>query len=118
MPRFCNCNGLFASPRRSSDNLGSEFGDKCRDSTQVKIARAMSAGPADVAKTARIGNRIAVRFAYEWHDDSRNWFRSCGNENWEFDENSLVRLRFASINDLSIKETERKYQWGTRAPYG
>src|SRR6266850_1384650 len=57
------------------------------------------------------GNRIAVRFAYESHDDSQNWFRSYGNENWEFDENGLMRLRFASINDLPIKEAERKYHW-------
>jgi uncharacterized protein len=57
------------------------------------------------------GDRIAVRFAYEWHDDSQNWFRSYGNENWEFDKNGLMRLRFASINDLSIKESERKYHW-------
>jgi nuclear transport factor 2 (NTF2) superfamily protein len=57
------------------------------------------------------GNRIGVRFAYPWHDDSGNWFRSYGNENWEFDENGLMRLRFASINDLPIKETERKYYW-------
>jgi nuclear transport factor 2 (NTF2) superfamily protein len=56
-------------------------------------------------------DRIAVRFAYEWHDDSGNWIRSYGNENWEFDENGLMRLRFASINDLPIKETERKYHW-------
>ena len=56
-------------------------------------------------------NRIAVRFAYEWHDDSRNWFRSYGNENWEFDENGLMRLRLASINDLPIREDERKYRW-------
>jgi nuclear transport factor 2 (NTF2) superfamily protein len=56
-------------------------------------------------------NRIAVRFAYEWHDDSRNWFRSYGNENWEFDDQGLMRLRFASINDLPIMETERKYRW-------
>jgi nuclear transport factor 2 (NTF2) superfamily protein len=56
-------------------------------------------------------NRIAVRFAYEWHDDSGNWFRSYGNENWEFDDNGLMRLRFASINDLPIKESERKYHW-------
>ena len=56
-------------------------------------------------------NRIAVRFAYEWHDDSHNWFRSYGNENWAFDENGLMRLRFASINDLPIEESERKYQW-------
>ena len=57
------------------------------------------------------GDRIAVRFAYEWHDDSSNWFRSYGNENWEFDENGLMRLRFASINDLPIKQTERNYHW-------
>jgi nuclear transport factor 2 (NTF2) superfamily protein len=56
-------------------------------------------------------NRIAVRFAYEWHDDSRNWFRSYGNENWEFDAAGLMQRRFACINDLPIKETERKYQW-------
>jgi nuclear transport factor 2 (NTF2) superfamily protein len=49
-------------------------------------------------------NRIAVRFAYEWHDDSGNWFPSYGNENWEFDETGLMRLRIASINDLPIRE--------------
>ena len=57
------------------------------------------------------GNRIAVRFAYEWHDDSGNWFRSYGNENWEFDNNGLMRRRLASINDLPITEHERKYHW-------
>jgi nuclear transport factor 2 (NTF2) superfamily protein len=56
-------------------------------------------------------NRIAVRFAYEWHDDSGNWFRSYGNENWEFDEHGLMRLRIAGINDAPIKESERKYHW-------
>jgi hypothetical protein len=56
-------------------------------------------------------NRIAVRFAYEWHDDSGSWFRSYGNENWEFDEDGLMRRRIASINDLPIKEAERKYHW-------
>jgi hypothetical protein len=56
-------------------------------------------------------NRIAVRFAYEWHDDGGNWFRSYGNENWEFDVHGLMGLRIASINDLSIKESERKYHW-------
>ena len=56
-------------------------------------------------------NRIAVRFAYEWHDDSGHWFRSHGNENWEFDEQGLMRLRIASINDLPIDEAERKYHW-------
>src|SRR5467141_2677078 len=57
------------------------------------------------------GNRIAVRFAYEWHDDSGNWFRSYGNENLEFDGYGLMRLRYACINDLPIKESERKYHW-------
>jgi nuclear transport factor 2 (NTF2) superfamily protein len=56
-------------------------------------------------------NRIAVRFAYEWRDDSGHWYRSYGNENWEFDENGLMRRRIASINDLPIKEAERKYRW-------
>ena len=57
------------------------------------------------------GNRIAVRFAYEWHDDSGQHFRSYGNENWEFDEAGLMRVRIASINDLPIKAAERKYHW-------
>jgi nuclear transport factor 2 (NTF2) superfamily protein len=57
------------------------------------------------------GNRIAVRFAYEWHDDSGQWFRSYGNENWEFDERGFMRWRLASINDLPIAEGERKYHW-------
>ena len=57
------------------------------------------------------GNRIAVRFAYEWHDDSGNWFRSYGNENWEFDEHGLMQRRFACINDLAITEAERKLRW-------
>ena len=57
------------------------------------------------------GNRIAVRFAYEWHDDSGNWFRSYGNENWEFDQNGLMRRRLACINDLPIRESDRKYHW-------
>jgi nuclear transport factor 2 (NTF2) superfamily protein len=57
------------------------------------------------------GNRIAARFAYEWHDDSRHWFRSYGNENWEFDEHGLMRIRIASINDLPIAQSERKYHW-------
>jgi hypothetical protein len=56
-------------------------------------------------------NRIAVRFAYEWHDDSGNWYRSYGNENWEFDNNGVMRIRHASINDLPIKESDRKYRW-------
>lgn len=57
------------------------------------------------------GARIAVRFAYESHDDSGNWFRSYGNENWEFDENGLMRRRIASINDIPIDESDRKYHW-------
>ena len=56
-------------------------------------------------------NRLAVRYAYEWHDDSGNWFRSYGNENWEFDENGLMFNRYACINDLPIKESERKFRW-------
>jgi uncharacterized protein len=56
-------------------------------------------------------DRIAVRFAYEWHDDSGNWFRSYGNENWEFDEHGFMRRRLASINDLPISEAHRKYHW-------
>ena len=55
--------------------------------------------------------RIAVRFAYEWHDAAGKWIRSYGNENWEFDENGLMRLRFASINDLTIQESDRRYHW-------
>ena len=57
------------------------------------------------------GDRIAVRFAYEWHDDSGNWFRSYGNENWEFDDNGLMRRRLASINDAPIGEADRRYRW-------
>ena len=57
------------------------------------------------------GNRIAVRFAYEWHDDSGNWFRSYGNENWEFAANGLMMRRYASIDDLPISEAERKFRW-------
>ncbi|MBI3516685.1 MAG: nuclear transport factor 2 family protein [Proteobacteria bacterium] len=56
-------------------------------------------------------NRIAVRFAYEWHDDSGSWFRSYGNENWEFAPNGLMQRRIASINDLPIAAAERKYLW-------
>lgn len=56
-------------------------------------------------------NRIAVRFAYEWHDGADQWFRSYGNENWEFDEHGYMRRRIASINDLPISEADRKYHW-------
>ena len=57
------------------------------------------------------GNRIAVRFAYEWHDDSDRWYRSYGNENWEFSDDGLMASRFASINDVPILGSERKYHW-------
>ncbi len=58
-----------------------------------------------------LDNRIAVRFEYEWHDDSGNWYRSYGNENWEFAADGLMQKRFASINDLPIRESERKFRW-------
>jgi nuclear transport factor 2 (NTF2) superfamily protein len=57
------------------------------------------------------GNRIGVRYAYEWHDDASQWYRSYGNENWEFDEQGLMKRRFASINDLAINEAGRKFHW-------
>jgi nuclear transport factor 2 (NTF2) superfamily protein len=62
--------------------------------------------------------RRPVRYAYEWHDDSGNWVRSYDNENWEFDDNGLMRRRYASIHDLPIKASERKYRWplGRRPP--
>ena len=56
-------------------------------------------------------NRLAVRFAYEWHDDSGNWFRSYGDENWEFDDDGLIRRRFACINDAPIREADRRFHW-------
>ena len=61
-------------------------------------------------------NRIAVRFAYEWHDDSLNWFRSYGNENWDFASSGLMQRRLASINDLPIKASERKFHWDRSSP--
>ena len=57
------------------------------------------------------GNRIAVRFAYEWHDEAGNWFRSYGNENWAFDQQGLMQQRYASINDLPISDSERQFHW-------
>jgi nuclear transport factor 2 (NTF2) superfamily protein len=60
---------------------------------------------------AYTGNRIAVRFAYEWHDDAGQWYRSYGNENWEFADTGLMQRRFASINDLPIRADERKFFW-------
>jgi uncharacterized protein len=62
------------------------------------------------------GSRIAVRFAYEWHDDSGQWFRSYGNENWYFDAAGLMQERHASINDLPIKAAERRYYWDRAGP--
>jgi hypothetical protein len=61
-------------------------------------------------------NRIAVRFAYEYHDDSGNWFRAYGNENWEFDSHGLMRVRHASINDLPIASTDRLFHWDHSGP--
>ena len=63
-------------------------------------------------------NRIAVRFAYEWHDDNQNWFRSYGNENWEFNQEGLMQRRIASINDISISIKERKFLWATETENG
>lgn len=67
---------------------------------------------------AHSDNRIAVRFAYEWHDKDGNWFRSYGNENWEFDELGYMKTRHASINDVSIQESDRLFHWegGTTRP--
>ena len=62
------------------------------------------------------GNRIAVRFAYEWHDDSGQWYRSYGNENWEFDAHGFMQRRIASINDLAIAAGERKFHWPAPGP--
>ena len=59
-------------------------------------------------------DRIAVRFEYEWHDDSGQWYRSYGNENWEFDALGYMKRRFASINDLPIREADRKFHWGRK----
>lgn len=59
------------------------------------------------------GNRIAVRFAYEYHDDSGQWYRAYGNENWEFDAEGLMEVRFASINEHPISEADRKFRWPT-----
>jgi nuclear transport factor 2 (NTF2) superfamily protein len=65
---------------------------------------------------AHDGSRIAVRFAYEWHDSAGNWFRSYGNENWEFGDDGIMKRRIASINDLPIKESERKFRWDRARP--
>jgi hypothetical protein len=62
------------------------------------------------------GARIAVRFSYEFHDDSGNWFRAYGNENWEFDDHGLMRRRLASINDLPIREADRNFHWDRSGP--
>ena len=62
------------------------------------------------------GNRIAVRFRYEWHDADGQWWRSYGNENWEFDESGLMRRREASINDVAIQESDRRFHWPAPGP--
>ena len=67
--------------------------------------------PADQGAVGLHDDRIAVRFAYEWHDDTGHWFRAYGNENWEFDDHGLMRRAIASINDLPIAEAERKFHW-------
>jgi nuclear transport factor 2 (NTF2) superfamily protein len=65
------------------------------------------------------GHRIAVRYVYEWHDDAGNWFRTFGNENWEFDDNGLMARRYACLNDMPIRESERKFHWPSgRRPDG
>ncbi len=61
-------------------------------------------------------DRIAVRFAYEWHDENGAWFRSYGNENWQFDESGLMARRHASINDVPISEEDRKFRWELGGP--
>jgi nuclear transport factor 2 (NTF2) superfamily protein len=61
-------------------------------------------------------NHIAVRFQYEWHDDARQWHRSYGNEQWEFDEHGLMRRREASINDVAIAEKDRRFRWAAPGP--
>lgn len=74
----------------------------------------MAAGdrlPFDQGALALNDNRIAVRFAYEWRDDSGNWFRSFGNENWEFDDSGLMRKSYACINDLAIRGEDRRFHW-------
>ncbi|MBZ9788735.1 nuclear transport factor 2 family protein [Rhizobium sp. 3T7] len=65
---------------------------------------------------AHDGDRIGVRFAYEYRDDAGNWYRAYGNENWEFDENGLMHHRYACINDMPIKESERKFFWDRSGP--
>lgn len=75
-----------------------------------KCAKELDYGPAKEL-WAFTANRIAVRFAYEWHDDSGHWYRSYGNENWEFNDDGLMAVRFASINDLPISESDRQYRW-------
>jgi nuclear transport factor 2 (NTF2) superfamily protein len=62
------------------------------------------------------GDRIAVRFAYEWHSDAGQWFRAYGNENWQFDAHGLMRRRHASINDVAIEEAERRFRWDRSGP--
>ncbi len=89
----------FVSNREQAQAFLSE---KCKKENEYRLIKELFAFK---------DNRIAVRYAYEWRDDSGNWFRSYGNENWVFDENGLMKERYASINDLPITESERKFRW-------
>ena len=81
-------------------------------SLQARLAvTRRSRGTSRGSQRSSSGHRIAVRFAYEWHDESGQWYRSYGNENWEFDGHGFMRRRLASINDLPIQETDRKFRW-------
>ncbi|AEP29405.1 DUF1348 family protein [Brumicola nitratireducens] len=90
---------VFINGREQAESFLSEKWNKELDYRLIKELWAYS------------DNRIAVRYAYEWHDDSGNWFRSYGNENWQFDENGLMTNRYASINDLPIEAKDRKFHW-------
>ncbi|MDU7648464.1 MAG: DUF1348 family protein [Klebsiella michiganensis] len=89
-----------------------EDGWNSRDAAKVALAYTVESEWRNRSELwAWSDNRIAVRFAYEWHDDSGNWFRSYGNENWEFDRHGLMQTRYACINDLPITESERLFHW-------
>ena len=89
-------------PRRVAKRCGNSCSASGRANSTTASSR--NCGPSD-------GARIAVRFAYEWHDDSGHWYRSYGNENWQFDANGFMQRRFASINDLPIGDSDRKFHW-------
>ena len=92
-------------PERVAPRLSSSSGEKWNKELDYRLKKEL---------WAFRDNRIAVRFEYEWHDDSGQWYRAYGNENWEFDEAGYMKRRFASINDLPIQETERKFRWERR----